>query len=350
MVRGNEQKPPVLASENLISIEVTTQCNIECRHCFVRSKTAKQVSLSFDILKDILSEAYDTGYRRLHLTGGEPLLFNCLFEVLDYALSLGYISILLNTNGILLSEDTCKVLGHHNGIYISVSVDGPEKLHNRIRGNGTYERVIRGIKNAHHADIDTIIFTTLYKTLVPELGGFSKTVFNSFPKIRHISLIPLMRTMGDDFTLSDDLLDLDDFIRVIQGVFLLNTFGHRIDVLNEPLMYAASMLLDTPLMKWSPSMNREGSIIVMADGSVGLSHFDKTNFGQYEVGKISKVLTSAEFKRAVSADERICPSCKYNSLCKRNGMDRPSNINGQHVPKTLFSKSLLDWIIQRKKT
>ncbi|MBU4492074.1 MAG: radical SAM protein, partial [Euryarchaeota archaeon] len=110
MNKRNEDKFLVPVSEKLLSIEVTTHCNIDCLHCFVRCNDTAQSSLSFSVVEDSISEGYDAGFRRLHLTGGEPLLWNKLLKTLDYAFSLGYISILINTNGILLSEDICITL------------------------------------------------------------------------------------------------------------------------------------------------------------------------------------------------------------------------------------------------
>lgn len=344
MNKGNEDKSPIPVSEKLLSIEVTTHCNIDCLHCFVHGKNVGQSSLSFSVVKDIINEGYDSGYRRLHLTGGEPLLWNKLIKTLDYAFSLGYISILINTNGILLSEDICMTLAENKGILISVSLDGPEKFHDRIRGKGSHERTIRGIENAFSEGIDTIIFTTVYKSLLPELAIYAKTFFEKFPTIKHISLIPLMRTMDKSFALSDELLEPRDFIRLIKGVSMLGVFGFRIDVLNEPLAYVASKVLDNQLIQWSPSPNRKGSIIVMADGSIGLSHFNKTNFGQYKFGMIEKILASDEYKKVVSPDEKICPSCEYNPVCMKNGMDRPSESNGQCRSAKPYCKSVLDEI------
>ncbi|HOP46806.1 MAG TPA: radical SAM protein [Desulfobacteraceae bacterium] len=345
MIKGDENEFSVPVSEKLLSIEVTTQCNLDCLHCFVRGDNAELSSLPFAVVRDIISEGYDTGYRRLHLTGGEPLLWNHLLKTLDYAFSLGYISILINTNGTLLSEDICITLADHNSVMISVSLDGSEKFHNRIRGDGQYERTMRGIENALNAGIDTIIFTTVYKSLLPDLPVFAKTLFEKFPTIKHISLIPLKKAMGNGFALSGELLEPEDFILLIQGISLLNIFGFRIDVLNEPLVYVVAKLLESPINQWSYPVNR-GEIIVMADRTIRLSHFSRTSFGQYKAGMIQKVLDSGEYNRAVSPDEKTCPSCKHNPVCINNGMYRPSGTNGQCHPVAFYCKSVLDRIIQ----
>ena len=103
----NNAQPEIVEGrerENL-SIEVTTHCNSACRHCFVRAALSRPSEMSVDLAKDILREGYSLGYRRLHITGGEPLLWKGLFETLDAAFSMGYSRALINTNGTLLTED-----------------------------------------------------------------------------------------------------------------------------------------------------------------------------------------------------------------------------------------------------
>ena len=94
-----------------LSIEVTTRCNSSCSHCFVRARGPRRLSLAPDLVQTMVREGYETGYRHLHLTGGEPLLWDGLLGIFDYAFALGYQTAFLNTNGTLLtgkvSRKTC---------------------------------------------------------------------------------------------------------------------------------------------------------------------------------------------------------------------------------------------------
>ena len=140
-----------------LSIEVTTHCNIDCSFCFARAGDAERSSLSTDIVKAIIADGYNTGYRRLHITGGEPLLWEGLFEVLDYAFEMGYKTTFMNTNGTLLKENIVNRLAVYRGLWISVSLDGSEALHEYLRGEGSYRQVIQGIKKALDAGINLFI-------------------------------------------------------------------------------------------------------------------------------------------------------------------------------------------------
>ena len=111
-------------SNKTLSIEVTTHCNSACSHCFVRAGMKKPSSLPLNVVKDIISEGHDLGYGKLHLTGGEPLLWEGLFEAIESAVDLGYQSIFLNTNGTLLTEEIASRLASYDGLKISVSLEG----------------------------------------------------------------------------------------------------------------------------------------------------------------------------------------------------------------------------------
>jgi MoaA/NifB/PqqE/SkfB family radical SAM enzyme len=152
-----------------LSIEVTTHCNGACKHCFVRAGISKRSSLSIDVVKKIIAEGYATAYRHLHLTGGEPLLWEGLLEVLDYAFDLGVETIFLNTNGTLLEKDVNCRLAAYDGLSVSVSLDGPQALHDHIRGEGSYRRTIECIEKAVDAGVDLFIFTTASKSLIQDL-------------------------------------------------------------------------------------------------------------------------------------------------------------------------------------
>ena len=93
-----------------LCIEVTTHCNCNCVQCFVQNRLSEHSDLSIDAVKTIIAEGFTLGFRQLHLTGGEPLLWNGLFEVIDFAFEKGYKTVTMNTNGSLLTAETTRRL------------------------------------------------------------------------------------------------------------------------------------------------------------------------------------------------------------------------------------------------
>ena len=332
-------------SEERLSIEVTTHCNSDCLHCFVYAGISERSNLSADVVKKIITEGYDTGYRQLHITGGEPLLWKGLFPALDYAFGIGYKTISLNTNGRLLTRDVSSRLAAYDGLSISVSLEGPEMLHNRLRGEGSYRRAVLGIEKALHAGIDLVVFSTVCKGLLPYLPHFAEAVYKEFPGIKYLTLIQLIAVTDNGFALSEELLDPEDFLRLVQTVALLNLYGLRTNIKNNPLVSVVSKLIDMPWVPQAQPLCRDGSMIIMANRNISLSHSNRDSFGKYSPGMIQRVLDSDEYQKAVAPDETICPSCRYAVLCRENGMIRPSERCMGMYTKELYCKRVLDRIV-----
>jgi MoaA/NifB/PqqE/SkfB family radical SAM enzyme len=329
-----------------LGIEVTTDCNSACRHCFARAGISEGSSLPIDIVKKIIGEGYTVGYRNLHITGGEPLLWGGLFEALDYAFKTGFKTVSLNTNGTLLTQDVSKRLGGYDCLSVSVSLEGPETLHRKLRGHGSYQKTVLGIDTALDRGIDLIIFTTVTKSLLPELPHFADDLYMTFPSIDYLTLIQLINVKNNGFALSSELLDPEDFIQLVQIVSLLNLKGLRIIVKNNPLANLVSKLIGMPWLPPAQPLYREGSIVIMANRKINFCHSSRHHFGKYVPGKIQKVLDSRKYQKAVAPGKTICASCSYAELCAENNMIRPSESYWDVQPDLPYCKAVLDRIDQ----
>jgi len=330
--------------QEALDIEVTTRCNGSCLHCFARSGISRSSSLPICLVKEIITEAYHAGYRHLHITGGEPLLWEGLFETVEYAFRSGYKTIFMNTNGTLITEEIGKRLADYGSFSMSVSLDGPEDLHDRIRGKGSYRRVMRGIENALNMRNNLTIFTTVTRRLLPKLPYFVDDLYKEFPTINSLILIQLISIRNDAFPLSRELLAPEDFIRLVRMVALLNVGGLRIIVKKNPLANVVSKLIDMPWIPWVPPLYREGSMIIMANRHIGVVHSNRNSLGSYRPGMIRKVLTSNTYRKMVGPDESTCPLCRYARVCEENGMVRPSEAYRDLYFDTPYCRRVLDKI------
>ena len=330
--------------EEKLSIEVTTHCNIDCSFCFARAGNAARSSLPIDLVKEIITEGYNTGYRRLHITGGEPLLWEGLVEALDHAFGTGFKTAFMNTNGTLLTDSAGARLASYEGLSISVSLDGQEALHEYLRGKGSYKRVIQGIENALNTGNNLFIFTLACKSILPDLPHFVNQIYRQFSSIKYITLIPLVKSQNGVFLLSKQLLEPDDFLQLAKTAALLNVCGFKTNFLNDPMVNVASKMIEMPWIPLTYPLYRDGSMIIMANRDIRLSHSSDYTFAKYKSGMIEEVLTSDEYKRAVSSDEATCPSCEYKGLCKEYGVVRPSESFTEIRSEVPFCRQVLDRI------
>ncbi len=340
------QEAPFRDREASLGIEVTTQCNSHCLHCFAHAGRSERETLPLETVKDILSEGRDAGYRHLHITGGEPLLWPGLFETLDAAYAMGYAGAYLNTNGTLLTRETAGRLAGYEGLCLSVSLEGPEALHDRLRGRGAHRRAIAGMENALQEDLDLVVFTLAVRSLLPELPRFADDLFGRFPGIQYLTLIQIINVQGEGFPLSAELLGVTDFLVLVQTVSLLNLYGLPTHVKNNTLAYVVSRLMEMPWIPRVRPLHREGNLIVRANGLISLSHSSSGTFGRYEPGRIQEVLSSDEYRRAVQPDASVCPSCRHVSLCRKHHMFRPSEGHLAPFQEEPFCQSVMGSVVQ----
>jgi len=314
-----------------LCIELTTQCNSNCIQCFVQNGLSEHATLSLDAVKTIIASGYASGFRQLHFTGGEPLLWDGLFGALDYAIGKRYRAITMNTNGSLLTTEIAHKLATYKALSVSVSLDGPEIIHDRFRGKNSYRQTIAGIQNALDAGINLRIFTVARKSLLPFLPHFANDLFKTFCDIKYLTLIQLICVTDMAIPFPEELLEVDDFIKMVQTVSLLNLKGLKTKIKNSPLAMVAADMMGMSWMPPSPPIYREDSLMVRANGNISLSHSTRSSFGKYEPGMIQKVMDSREYKTAVAPNQSICPACNFTGLCRESGLIRPSDLY-MHAP------------------
>ena len=84
----------------------------------------------------------DWGVKQITFTGGEPLLYKDLFVLLKHA-NKQNITTGFSTNGTIMTKKLLKDI-HEAGVdRITVSIDGPEDVHDCIRGKWVYKKAIR---------------------------------------------------------------------------------------------------------------------------------------------------------------------------------------------------------------
>jgi MoaA/NifB/PqqE/SkfB family radical SAM enzyme len=254
----------------------------------------------------------------------------------------GYESILLNTNGLLLAEkDICRRLASYSSLAITVSLEGTEDLHDDLRGKGSYQQTAIGIERALLEAMEVIVLTVARRSLLSVLPHFVGDVYSRFSGIKHLTLIQLFRNACDPFPLSEELLEPEDLLHLVRVVSLLNLFGLRTFVKNNPLVCVLSELIEMPWIPPAPPLYRKGSIFIKANRDISLAHSTTFSFGKYESGMIEETLVSEPYQKAVGPDCATCPSCSYVAQCVPRGMVRPPEGFWQSHPDKLYCKEVL---------
>jgi molybdenum cofactor biosynthesis enzyme MoaA len=157
---------PFLALDTLWFQVAGTICNLQCTHCFVSCSPSNHSlgMLSLEEVRRRLVEASALGVREYYFTGGEPFLNPALLPMLEETLRQGPATVL--TNGVLLPPDRCRHLrkiadASEYSLDIRISIDGYDADSNDpIRGAGTFERILGGIRNLSAAGLNPVITVT----------------------------------------------------------------------------------------------------------------------------------------------------------------------------------------------
>lgn len=156
-----------LAYLDTLWLQVTgTVCNIACRHCFISCgpKNETHPYMTVQQVQQALDDARGTGVREYYFTGGEPFLHPDIFELIDRTLAQGPLSIL--TNGMLIDAACARELrarfdASRYSFDLRVSLDGTTAQENDpIRGGGTFEKILDGIRALADAGINPVLTVT----------------------------------------------------------------------------------------------------------------------------------------------------------------------------------------------
>jgi radical SAM protein with 4Fe4S-binding SPASM domain len=144
-----------------VHLEVVAACNLTCSHCFAGVLPRKEKRLNLDEIERLFASMAAMGSFRLGLTGGEPLLRRDIFEIIDLACDYG-LHPCITTNGLLITEEIARAFAKRKMVWLNVSLDGATAESNdRVRGSGTFERVIEKLKILGQYANFTIAFTIM---------------------------------------------------------------------------------------------------------------------------------------------------------------------------------------------
>lgn len=161
-------------SPRRIVIELTNICNLHCSYCLRDDEALYNTRARFfpvELLGRILREARETaGVSHVSFTGGEPTLHPRFGEILATVtaekMRAGFV-----TNG--WHFDRVWPVLDANRAAVSVvafSVDGATReAHDRWRGNGSFDRVIRAFTRCHVGGIPFAVKCVIRRDLVPQI-------------------------------------------------------------------------------------------------------------------------------------------------------------------------------------
>lgn len=122
-----------------VDLKLTNRCNLRCKYCGIWERKVKEMSTK-DVFK--LVDEVEKDCAVISLNGGEPLLRDDIDAIVDYIKKKDGILLCLWTNGILLDKH---IQAAKKTDFIGLSMDGPKKIHDMLRGKGSFDKVLEAV-------------------------------------------------------------------------------------------------------------------------------------------------------------------------------------------------------------
>jgi MoaA/NifB/PqqE/SkfB family radical SAM enzyme len=201
------------------SIKLTYRCNLSCIHCGWQNKYCSN-EITTNEWFSIFLKLYKQGIRILVFEGGEPTLRQDLIKLINYAKRIGF-KILLVTNG-------SNSLVSYNADLIAVSVDGLKEVHDRIRGNGSFNQLL---KNINIVKTKKAALTTINKLNIDNISNIPKMLFKYFDAFAFNIAYPINGAYTDIFLNKEEIKYVYEMIKLLSQKYeIVNTIG----MINNP--------------------------------------------------------------------------------------------------------------------
>jgi MoaA/NifB/PqqE/SkfB family radical SAM enzyme len=173
-------------------LKVTKRCNFDCHYCPWHTAASDFAGeLSTERWREIIDDLYARGVRIFVFEGGEPTLRRDLQELLDYTHERGALTIVA-TNG-------SGNMWRFRPRAFTVSVDGPEAMHDQVRGRGSFQRILRNLETKGSNRVVTITVISrenrnhlreMAETIAPLIDGFLFTFQYPYHTVQTSALTP----------------------------------------------------------------------------------------------------------------------------------------------------------------
>lgn len=198
-------------------IFILDKCNLACKHCNVYARKEPNIK-TYEQIREELEYCYKLGSRFVDFEGGEPTMWrdgeHDLNSLIRLAKEIGFFSTTITTNAVRPFSDS-------EADSIWVSLDGLGHYHDRVRGNGVFEKLVKNIESSGHPDLSVnMVVNAINYESVDETIEFVK----NNPHIKSISINFHTPYKGTEHM----FLDWDTRCRVIDKVIAYKKKGYPI--------------------------------------------------------------------------------------------------------------------------
>jgi radical SAM protein with 4Fe4S-binding SPASM domain len=149
--------------------EITLKCDLACRHCGSRAGHARPDELTTEECLDVVRQMADLGVKEVTVIGGEAYLRDDWTDILRAIRERG-MSATMTTGGRGITADRARAASAAGLESASVSIDGLEATHDRLRGvPGSFRAALDAMRHLQGAGVRVATNTQINRLTVPDL-------------------------------------------------------------------------------------------------------------------------------------------------------------------------------------
>jgi MoaA/NifB/PqqE/SkfB family radical SAM enzyme len=212
-----------------LTVELANICNLHCSYCFRSEDNLYSSRAEFfpvQLLRRIIGEARDVAnITRISFTGGEPTLHPDFAATLETVADAGMTSSFV-TNGWHFERVWPALVANRDSVsHVAFSLDGiTRETHDRWRGNGSFDRLVRAFSRCHISPLPFAIKITVRRDLVDQLEQIA--IFAArmgAAALNFVHVMPTSMTLADESALSlDEQRMVEEEVAILARIFKMN--------------------------------------------------------------------------------------------------------------------------------
>jgi radical SAM protein with 4Fe4S-binding SPASM domain len=270
-----------------------------------------------DMLKD-WSGKYGIAFNSsFNITGGEPFLRQDIFTILEDLKSRGFDTYILS-NGTLINRAKAMALAKLGVKGVQISIEGPEDIHDAIRGPGSFSASLKGVRNLLDAGIELTFNTTLSDMNVRHFKDVIDLA--SSLGVQRLGFSRLVPSGGGKKLLSR-MLKREDLAELYNKIFSFNTGDLQIvtgDPVASQLRKPAEDDPENPVPSAGCAAGVSG-LTILPDGTVTPCRRLPVAIGNVKKDSLREIWATSGILKALrdkSMYQGKCGECKKWSACR----------------------------------
>lgn len=317
---------------------ITAKCDQRCMHCymydspFYESETNNELSLSDckSIIDDFTGTLSDLSTKgSIYFTGGDPLLREDFFEILEYTSKKSLYPIGIAGNSYHLDYNTALKLKEYGVFMYQISLDGLSDTHDRFRKPGSFKDALRGFEVLNKAGINSMCMFTLSKQnmdqLIPVIRLAAEIGLAGFDFDRIVpvgSAKNLKEEIIEPLEYKELLLKVDEEYKSLRAKGYKTQFGYKDSlwglVLDEKSIMSTQVLVPEGYCLKRGCLIGFAGLAILADGSVMACRRLPITIGKLPRQKIRDVFFNSPVLNELRQFDGLekCSSCDNIKNCK----------------------------------